>query len=69
MSILIRFALNCGLFCLLWRAAFPGQPLPLPGNGDPFVEVAFLVVGAVMIQDFLDCWRAARRRDKDSADE
>lgn len=67
MSILIRFALNCGLFCLLWRVAFPGLPLPLPGHGDPFIEVAFLVVSAVMAREFLDCWHAARLKGKDDA--
>jgi len=64
MLILIRIALNCGLFCILWHAAFPGVPLPIPGYGDPFSEVAFFLLGAVVVHEFWSCCRASRRKDE-----
>jgi hypothetical protein len=64
MPILIRLALNCGLFCVLWHAAFPGIPLPVPGYGDPFLEVAFFVLVAIAGHEFWSCCRGSRSSNK-----
>jgi len=62
MPILIRLAMHCGILCLLWKAAFPTVALPLPGDGDPLIELAFLVLLAIAIEGFREEWRRRRRR-------
>lgn len=60
MWILIRVALACGLGCIIAREC--GFDLPVPGNGDPFIETAVFVLIAVLAGEFIQIVRETLRR-------
>jgi hypothetical protein len=68
MLILIRLALAAGLFCILWQTAVPKLPLPVPGFGDPFAELGFFLLSAVLLYELNSCWRSARGDDGSDPD-